>query len=1161
MSRRFTEITLFLSVLCLLLGTAYAQYGASLEGTVTDKSGAVVPGANVTITDQATSVSRNTVTSGSGFYRVTAMPPGMYTVSVEASSFGKSETKNVDVQAEKVRGLNITVSPAATQQSVDVSTEAAGLETESANVDGTITTKQVDRLPTYGRDPYSLLRLAPGVFGDASLAGNGTANWFPNSPGPGQNDQPGIFQNENFVQATANGQRASGNNFMIDGTSVNSLTWGGAAIITPNQESIQEITVVSSTYSAEDGRNSGAQVKVVSKSGTNNFHGSGFFKYDEPGLNAQNQWGGPTPGTPTEKVNVKARDFGGSIGGPIVKNKLFFFFSYEGGRYSNTNYSTQWVETPEFDQLLAATYPNSLIGQAVTLPGNAPRILNVIPQTDCSAVLGQGYTAPGCHVINGRLDVGSPIGTYGDYAPVFTAGSLGSGFDGVPDLEEAFIALPGTSKGNQYNLRVDYNLGSKDLLAFSGYMVPRNDVVATNSGRPNEDLTFEPRNKYGAILWNHTFSATLLNEFRVNATRFFTNQYDTNKNAYWGIPYLQIEQIPNNRINYGATQGTNAPLMAAQNQFEFRDNLSKNMGRHAFKMGGSFAMNQDNNDYEFGSQRPIFVYHELWNFFNGAPIYEGIDADPRSGQPTDVHKYFRQNDWALYFQDDWKITPKLTLNIGIRYEYFAPLTEKYGRLSNLYLGAAGPDALTTATVKTTDQLYPPDRNNFAPRLGFAWSPFSDAKTVIRGGVGVSYNRITDTMTGISRVNPPYLFRYGICCGTETGAFGTPYVGGQIDPNVVGTNYQSMYNYGPNPVLTNNFDPTTGLPITGSVEVWGAPQNMATPYIWNYSLDVQQELPWNMVLDIGYAGSETRKLLRIVNLDYIYSNAGSDTASHANPVYFPSTSANGNYSALLVNLNRRFSNGLQFIGKYRFSKSMDTVSGEGAGFETNQFWPLNQTWDYGPSDFDSTHNILFTALWDLPIYRNRHDWVGTLLGGWHVDGTYQYHSGFPWSPVQSNDCPTIPLIGSAPCPALVTAQYMNGKSGLANDDFLHGGIFPNALVTVTCPGGATATINQYFQPADCSQPPAGPPFIHRNSFRGPNYSTVDLAIGKTARLPWFGGESSQIDFRANLYNAFNRLNFEPFGYSSSATSINSNTFGQPQAALAGRVIDFQVRFTF
>jgi hypothetical protein len=1124
---------------------------------VTDKSGAVVAGANVTITENATGVTRHTVTSGSGFYNINALSPGRYTVVVEAQSFGKSETKDVVVVAENVRGLNVTLGAAAAETTVDVSSEAAGLETESANTDATITSEQVQRIPTYQRNPYDLLRFAPGVFGDASLSANGQANWFPNASGPGGSDQPGIFQNENYIQATANGQRASSNNFMIDGTSVNSLTWGGAAILTPNEDSVQEIAVTSSTYSAEDGRNSGAQVKVVSKSGTNQFHGTGFFRYQEPGLNAYNQWNGAN-NTPTERVNLAGRDFGGSIGGPIIKNKLFFFFSYEGARINQTTYSSQWIETQQFDSMVQQMYPNTLIGQAVKL-GGYPRVVSVIPQTNCLAAAGQGYS--GCQVVNGMLDVGSPFGTtYGNYAPVFSAGSTGGGLDGIPDMEDAFTAMPSKSNGNQYNIRVDYNMSSKDLLAFSGYYTPRNDNVATGSGRPGEDLTFDPRNRYGAILWNHTFTPTLLNEFRVNGTREFVDQYSTNKNDYWGIPELQIEQIPNNRIQWGPSQGTNSPFQASQNQFEFRDNLSWNKGRHSFKMGGDYTINQDNNNYDFGAQRPIFVYHELWNFFNGAPIFEGITANPTNGLPLVNHTYFRQHDWALFFQDDWKVTPRLTLNLGIRYEYFEPLNEKYGHMSNVYLGT-GADGLTDASVHTTDSLYPSDRNNFAPRIGFAWQPFADGNTVIRGGMGVSYDRTTDTVSGIVRQNPPFENTYGICCGTEAAGFGTPYVGGLIDPNIVGTNYTSMYNYGASPALAAGYNPTTGFPNAGTVQIYGVPQNFRTPYIYNYSLDIQHELPWKMYMDLGFSGSESRKLTRINNLDYFYLNGN----PNVNPVYFLSSSASGNYNALLASLNRRYSNGLQFMANYRWSKSMDTLSNDGTGFNHNQFWPTNQTWDYGPSDYDATQNLLFTAMWDIPFMKGRHDLLGGMLGGWHIDGTTQYHSGFPWSPLQTNDCPTIPGIGGQPCPTLVTAQYMAGASDYSNDTFLHGGLFPNALVQVTC-GTSTYTINQYFQPSTCNgnsiaQMPTGPPFIHRNSFRGPNYQTIDVALGKTFRFPMWGSEMAQLDLRANGYNIFNRLNFAPYGYDSPSTAINSATFGQPFEALAGRIIDLQIHLTF
>jgi hypothetical protein len=268
---------LSLTFLAFLSTSALAQYGASLEGTVADKSGAVVAGATVTVTNQATAVSRNTVSGESGFYHITGLAPGRYRVDVEAASFKKSSTPNVEVIAEAVNGANITLQTGSASETITVTaTTGEELQTETANVTGTITSQEIVELPDYGRDPYALIRLTPGVFSDYSRQGNGNALGIPQQVGPGGSSAQ-IFQTENQVQAIANGQRVSANNFMLDGVSINSLEWGGAAVITPNQESIQEVSVSSSSYSAQDGRNSGAQVKVISKDGTNQLHGSGFF--------------------------------------------------------------------------------------------------------------------------------------------------------------------------------------------------------------------------------------------------------------------------------------------------------------------------------------------------------------------------------------------------------------------------------------------------------------------------------------------------------------------------------------------------------------------------------------------------------------------------------------------------------------------------------------------------------------------------------------------------------------------------------------------------------------------------------------------------------------------------------------------------------------------
>lgn len=1156
------RVVLFTVVAFLFVIAANAQYNAAIQGTVTDASGAVIPGATVTATNQQTGVSSKTISSDAGTYRIPGLIPGTYNVTAEANSFKKLEQKDVVVEAERVRGLELKLQPGAVEQNVTVAADVVTLQTENANVNGTITTKMLQDLPQFGRDPYETVRLAPGVFGDGARASNGTSNWLPNAAGGGGGDTSGIFAQENQVQITANGQRPSANNFTIDGTSVNSLTWGGAAIITPNQESVQEVAVSSASYSAEDGRNTGAQVKVISKNGTNQFHGSAFFKYNEPGLNSYNKWGGPDTGDIPQRVDQKLRQFGGSIGGPIWKDKLFFFFSYEGNRQQNNTISTpQWAETQSLVNYITANRGGTFIAQALNNPKNAPRIVNVLPtsNTDCNDFKSQGYT--NCAVAPGGLDLGSPFGAAGTYDNAFSGTQLnGGGLDGVADVQKVQILTPVTSHGNQYNGRVDYVLG-RNTFAVSGYITPRNDIVATTP-RPADDQTFQPRNKYIAFLWNRTFSPTFLNEFRVNATRFFANQYASNPQINWGIPRFEIETIPVARIGWGVAASDNSPLLASQNQFEIRDTASKSMGRHNLKAGLQINFNQDNNNTMFGSSRPTFVYHGLWNFVNNAPIYEGINADPITGAPTQNHKYFRETDWAWFVQDDFKVRPNLTLNIGLRWDYFAPLSEKYGRLSNAFLGT-GANAVIDATVKTVSELYQPDRNNFAPRIGFSWSPWaSENKTVVRGGFGVAYNRTTDTLTGIARVNPPYVYRYGLCCAAspaDNAAQGwtqPPFMNGQIDVNAVGTNYASFFNYAANPVLANNLNTATNLPVNASagIEIWGAPQNLRTPYTYLYSMEVQRELPSKFIGTLGYEGSASHKLIRVVNENKVYPVTGQ--LSPIGNMYFPSSDVNANYNSLNVSVTRPFASGLQILSKYRWSKSIDEGSGEGAGQARDPFFPMHVQSDRGPSDYDATQYISATALYDIPIFKGRHDFLGKAFGGFHVDGTYTFHTGFPWSPVgYGSNCPQVPNSGGNVCPNLPSAYLGGAGDSYNNATFMQtGGNFPRIAQTNGWQQyfalGALPTVNGFPVPG-----------VGRNSFRGPRYRTMDLSLAKNTKFAAFGRENMGLDFRANFYNFFNQLNLMPFGAISPSTTITDSHFGEATGALAGRVIEFQTRFSF
>src|SRR5262245_50951834 len=439
---------------------AWAQFKAGIQGTVADVSGAVIAGAKVTLVNKETGRKSEMTASSEGLFRFSSLAPGAYKLTVEREGFKKKQLENLTVSAEGAASVDVMMETGVVSETVTISGEAsAALEKENANISRSISTVEIRQLPQVGRDPYELLRLTPGVFGDGARQGNGNAVGFPNNTGPGGSNNS-IFQTENQVQISANGQRLSANNFQIDGVSVNSFNWGGAALVTPNQESVKEIRVLANSYSAEDGRNSGAQIRVVSQNGTNEYHGSGFIKYNSPKLNAFNKYGGPDNAAPL-RDNDYLRQFGGSFGGPLPlprfgqggpaisrgKDKSFFFFSYEGLRNSSNNVTTAYVETPEFRQLVLSQRPNSIAAKILSSPGVQPRILNVLAP-NCSIFNNDPNQ---CRVVGNGLDIGSLAGAPGQYV-----GATNNAFDGIPDIQRAQFELPGQNRGNQYNLRLDF---------------------------------------------------------------------------------------------------------------------------------------------------------------------------------------------------------------------------------------------------------------------------------------------------------------------------------------------------------------------------------------------------------------------------------------------------------------------------------------------------------------------------------------------------------------------------------------------------------------------------------------------------------------------------------------------------------------------------------
>jgi hypothetical protein len=409
----FRRALLFFALLAwilLLPRLARAQYRAGLQGTVTDTTGAVVPNASITILDKETNQTQAVKTDGAGTYTFNRLAPAAYTVTVQAQGFAKRIVDDVMVTGETMHALNVTLGAERLSHTVTVTDLSPAINTATATISATITSQELQALPSSNRDPYQLLRLAPGALGDGSQSGAGGTYSLPGNGGIGGSSATGsIFQVENRAQTQANGVRTSGNSFQVDGSQVNSLAWGGGAVITPNEESVKEVETQTSPYDAALGRNSGAQVLVVSKNGTNEFHGSAFFKFHRPGLDAYQRYNGPGSRSNVDNTKSLQRDnnqfnqIGGSVGGPIWRDHIFFFFSYEELRNSGRSQATDWYETPAFDQLVA-NQPNEGVSSAIAgFPGESVSYASIDATSNCAFV---GLSPAYCHTV--EASIGSP---------------------------------------------------------------------------------------------------------------------------------------------------------------------------------------------------------------------------------------------------------------------------------------------------------------------------------------------------------------------------------------------------------------------------------------------------------------------------------------------------------------------------------------------------------------------------------------------------------------------------------------------------------------------------------------------------------------------------------------------------------------------------------
>jgi hypothetical protein len=1155
-------IQLAAAALILLTGvSAQAQFRSSIQGTVTDPDGAVVPNAKVELKDNANNHVIDATSDAGGVFNFNALAADQFTLTVTAAGFKQQVIENLQVIPEQANSVDVKLVLGAQTTTVTVSGETeAAVDTETANIGATISSDDIQHLPSFNRDVFTLSQLIPGTISDGAQNAGGGVRSNPGTQGPGGSGSGGAFPTENGVQSNANGGQYENNGISIDGVSTVSAVWGGTSIVTPNEESIDNVRIVTNDYDAENGRFSGSQTMVTTKSGTNQIHGSAYIAIHRPGLNAYNR-------APVSLINAvrdtqRFNQYGGSIGGPLIKNKLFAFFAYESSPNSSTSTGFGWYETPAFEKAGAA---NSIASKYLSFPGGTVvgtydaagtcALAGLVEDTNCKTIPGQG------------IDIGSPLTNgLGQQDPTATATNanpgLGNGLDGVADVAYYATTSPYSAYYHQYTGRMDANVTSKDHIAYSIYWVPQGNTSYNGGARAYNLFHHNQINEAMAGIWNHTFSPTWLNEARVNAAGWRWNEVADNPQAPVGLPTDNISFFaPSASINqFGSNLGSDLD----QWTFTYKDTVTKVAGNHTIHFGAEFTQLHYLN-YPIYSYRPSFSFYDIWDFLNDAPDSESGTFNSVTGTVGGPRSDDRENLFGGFVQDSWKVTSNLTLDAGVRYSYFGSLYAKQDNISSVRFGA-GSAAYTGLTVATNRSLWNPQHLNFGPQIGFNWNPsFSNNKMVIRGGYGLNFNQEEIAITANAGNNPPTANGY-------TWAWTNPTTPG---PNAAKINYTlsssptSLLGFPSNPNAITSYT-STGLPAGGSANVviiGDGNGNLPTTYIQHYSLETDYQFNNALVATVGYQGSIGRHII-----NHQTPNAPAVAAGYAfNQLItggdFWINGGSSNNNAMLLELKHPMVHHVLADAQFMWAKSLDT-DGSGPYYE-DPYYPLGSGYSYGPSDFNVGKSFKVYATWEPVIFHGSNGWAEKLLGEWSLSGIFNLHTGFPYSPTygtgSSMYCNTCGYSNIRPFylggggsdhgnKAFYNATDFAGisgtggtSSGYSNKYF----VVPNYAnqITYTGTGANQATVALPYHPG-----------LDRNAFTGPGYRDVDLTLSKGFGVPSnrVTGEGGRFEIRADAFNIFNLLNLNPGGVNADVTS---QYFGRDTGPLAGRVITVTGRFSF
>lgn len=1080
---------------------AFAQFSGNVQGTVHDSSGAVVPNASVTVTSTETGVISQASCNQYGQYRVNSLAPGQYRIRVVAPGFQTTEIIS-GITTSQDAGVDITLAIESSTQSVSVSTESEGLNTEETRVQTTLDTQQVRDLPLQGRGTLNLVNTAPGVSGYTENTNN--------------------FAVEQTPAAAANGHYSGGNLFVLDGISITSNITTGTANISPNSDSIQEVSLQVNTFSIDFPAGSGLTTAVTTKGGSNKFHGTGNFTYTDQTLRAHGYFQkGLIP-------KISNKDVSATFGGPIFKDRTFFFGSVE--QLNNKTAATNQfsVEDPVFIAYAQAKYPKST-----------------------GTGLLQKYS----------LQNGSRTGVLLYGTPDFlTSCSTPSGACATPFIDSASNSISPYQHGLQYSGRGDqYFRQGKDRVYGYYYNIKLDNQQV--DPRANSSSVNISRSWFTNVNYTHVFSPNLLNQVQFAAYKV----EGANNTGDPAVPLIHI----NNAQSVAGFGGGWGPGSFIQHNYSWRDVATYIRGNHDLKFGVVAEHGDDSANFGGAQARPNFGFNSLTDFIQDKVYDEGnLSFDPLTGKFKPLQFGVQGTSFGLYAEDQWKVASNLTLTFGLRWDDFGnPRTygySTYTKIANVQLagsssqpGAGNLDAqFANASIKQSNNVYPSRQNvNFTPRAAFAWRPYkSNNNLSLHGGIGLYRDPITlgQVVDGL-RGNPPgWVFPYF----SPTQPIQALYSIGNSQSLPFGYNYPTI--------------PTTGLDAHGGVVgvgagVTGLDPNVRVPKTLNYTVGVSAELPKHMVVGINGVGSHAYDQLSGTDFNRVAGDLIRNNGKllRLNPSFssigYVSNLNTSNYYGLVTTLTQRLG-GLNYQASYTFSKSTDLgTCNTRFDFNGGVDCPGDQhnfAANYGPSAFDVRHNFKISGTFTTPT-PHFEAILNHVLGGWEIATIATAQTGIPFSAVNYNNFDATCTGVVVTCGDYNADGYNNDRpnlvvgarrGGFTRDDYKRG-VFATTSVK--------ANGNSFIVPTSFSAPVAGTLGNEpRNVFRNSGVLAMDASVIKNNSIRWFGSEKANLQVRMDFFNVLNRVNLTPVDY-----NVGSNTFGRSLNTLQPRIMQAGARFQF